>query len=74
MAPHMPPTAACDGRSQFLRSWEFLMPALPAFFIVRSLPSDLVPASPLREITARLSGFDTNLKPTRRIACHVVCI
>jgi hypothetical protein len=37
MAPHTPPTAACDGRSQFLRSWEFLMPALPAFFMAASL-------------------------------------
>jgi len=37
MAPHTLPTAACDGRCPFLRSWERLMPALPAFFIAASL-------------------------------------
>jgi len=34
MAPHTLPTAACDGSCPFLRPWEHLMPALPAFFMV----------------------------------------
>jgi len=37
MAPHTLPTAACDGRYPFLRQWERLMPALPAFFMAASL-------------------------------------
>jgi len=39
MAPHTMPTAACDGRCPFLRSWERLMPALPAFFMVQLVSS-----------------------------------
>jgi len=74
MAPHTLPTAACDGRCPFLRPWERLMPALPAFFIAASLIGYTPAASPLRDINAQLPGFDTNLKMTRRIVCHVVCI